>query len=152
MKEKSKNKIQICKLIISGRVQGVGYRMFIKKEADNYNIKGTVQNINNGEVEINIIKDNNYDIFYKSIEKGSLLAKVENIVSIEYTKDELYKDFTIIKDYKIIQDQKFAISNLVQRILNRLIYKLFHFNNIDYKQLATIKINHLVIIPDGNRR
>ncbi len=38
--------------IISGRVQGVGYRDFVKKNAMAFGIKGLVRNLGNGSVEI----------------------------------------------------------------------------------------------------
>ena len=39
------------KAVISGRVQGVFYRMETKKAADSLNIKGWVRNLSNGNVE-----------------------------------------------------------------------------------------------------
>jgi len=39
------------KLIISGTVQGVFYRKFVKDKADDLNLNGFVRNIENGKVE-----------------------------------------------------------------------------------------------------
>jgi len=38
--------------IVSGRVQGVGYRWFTKHLADTFGMTGTVENLDNGDVEI----------------------------------------------------------------------------------------------------
>jgi acylphosphatase len=39
-------------LIIEGRVQGVFYRAYTQKEAQNYQITGYVRNLPNGDVEV----------------------------------------------------------------------------------------------------
>ncbi len=38
--------------IIEGRVQGVGFRMFVKQKADQYRLAGWVRNTWQGEVEV----------------------------------------------------------------------------------------------------
>ena len=46
---------KVCRfrVIISGHVQGVGYRYFTKKQADRSgDIKGTVRNLEDGRVEV----------------------------------------------------------------------------------------------------
>ncbi len=40
------------KLIVCGRVQGVGYRFFVREKALAHGIKGYVRNLPGGEVEI----------------------------------------------------------------------------------------------------
>ena len=40
------------RLVISGKVQDVGYRAFVKRNADMLKIKGHVRNLPTGEVEI----------------------------------------------------------------------------------------------------
>ncbi|MBC8065336.1 MAG: acylphosphatase [Chlorobia bacterium] len=39
-------------LIVSGRVQGVGFRAFVRDEARDLSIRGAVWNTRNGDVEI----------------------------------------------------------------------------------------------------
>jgi len=41
-----------CHLIISGHVQGVGYRMYARDEANRLALTGNVRNMPNGTVEI----------------------------------------------------------------------------------------------------
>ena len=45
-------KLSSVKIIVSGRVQGVGFRYFIAKIADNFELKGYAKNLFNGDVEI----------------------------------------------------------------------------------------------------
>lgn len=40
------------KIVISGRVQGVGFRYFIAREADELGLNGYAKNLWNGDVEI----------------------------------------------------------------------------------------------------
>lgn len=39
-----------AKIIVTGLVQGVGYRYFVMRHADNLNLNGYTQNLFNGEV------------------------------------------------------------------------------------------------------
>jgi acylphosphatase len=47
-----KNKNAAVKIIISGFVQGVGYRYFIHRNAEELGLKGYAKNLFNGDVEI----------------------------------------------------------------------------------------------------
>ncbi len=40
------------KVIVGGHVQGVGYRYFVKRQAEAYKVKGIVRNLPGGNVEI----------------------------------------------------------------------------------------------------
>ena len=65
---------------IFGRVQGVGYRAWTKKLADNLNFVGWVKNCNDGTVEIEIYCDEKKkNIFKEKCYKGPLLSKVNKI-------------------------------------------------------------------------
>jgi len=84
------------KLTISGNVQGVFFRAYIKQEADKLNIKGYVRNIENGNVETGF-EGNNEDV-EKMIEvcrKGAPHSVVREVV-IEERKFEGLKDFRIL--------------------------------------------------------
>ena len=45
-------KLSCVKITVSGRVQGVGYRYFIARIADELELKGYAKNLFNGNVEI----------------------------------------------------------------------------------------------------
>ena len=46
------DQIQAKRFIISGMVQGVGYRFFAQREADRLGIAGYVKNLHDGRVEV----------------------------------------------------------------------------------------------------
>ena len=41
-------------MVISGLVQGVGYRWFVMRKAQEYNLTGYVRNLYNGDVEVEV--------------------------------------------------------------------------------------------------
>lgn len=43
--------IRSVHVIISGRVQGVGFRAWVRRTADNFGVSGWVRNCRNGDVE-----------------------------------------------------------------------------------------------------
>lgn len=85
-------------VIISGYVQGIGFRQFIKSKASSLNIKGWVKNLADGRVEA-MFTGNSSDI-EKMIEickKGPFLATVKK-VEIEELPDQEFESFDIIKE------------------------------------------------------
>ncbi|MDP2366596.1 MAG: acylphosphatase [Ignavibacteria bacterium] len=44
------NELKRAKIIVNGLVQGVGYRYFVMRHAENLNLKGYTQNLFTGEV------------------------------------------------------------------------------------------------------
>ena len=85
-------------LVISGRVQGVGFRYWLKNIAIKKNIFGWVKNKITGEVEALIIgKEKEVNDLIKLCKKGPLSSNVDSIKISEYKKDYLKKSFDIIK-------------------------------------------------------
>ncbi len=67
------------KLIIFGRVQGVGYRYFVQSRADKMEIKGFVRNLPDGEVEIDAEGEQSHiSLFIEQCIEGSGLSKISN--------------------------------------------------------------------------
>ena len=80
---------------ISGRVQGVGFRAFIRREAAVLDIKGWAKNLADGRVEVVI--EGNKDKISEMLEKlkeGPSFAKVKEL-EIEDEKAKNFKDFEI---------------------------------------------------------
>jgi len=84
-------------IIISGEVQGVGFRQFVKYQAGKLNIKGWIKNLDNGNVEGMLSGERkNLETLIEFCRKGPFLAKVTD-VKIEEVEDEEFSDFQIIK-------------------------------------------------------
>ncbi|MGD6817843.1 acylphosphatase [Metabacillus sp. 84] len=84
------------KLLVHGHVQGVGFRYYAQTKAIQRNIKGWAKNMDNGSVEIVAAGENQQvEAFIGEMEKGSPLAKVEEIEQIEYETEEAFSAFDI---------------------------------------------------------
>ncbi len=67
------------KMIVCGRVQGVGYRYFVQEKARQHGIKGYVRNLPTGEVEIDAEGErSNLSGFIMVCKKGSGFSYVDN--------------------------------------------------------------------------
>lgn len=84
------------KFILKGRVQGVGFRFFTKKNANELSIKGTVKNLTNGDVEV-FAKGEDYKIdkFKAKLIKGNSFSRVENIEEYELDDEINSTDFHV---------------------------------------------------------
>lgn len=81
------------KLIISGRVQGVGFRHFAKILAEEMEIVGYVRNLPSGAVEI-LCDGARLHEFVSSVVKGPALADVGDV--------EQDEEFVSIEEFKIL--------------------------------------------------
>jgi len=130
------------KITIFGRVQGILFRKFIQKTAIKNNIKGIVRNLKDGSVQIIINTTNeNLNIFIKKIKKYNL-AIINNLQVEKINLEKEFTGFKIIKTKNYISDKISAIKNLIN---------YYTKYNITRNHLKIIP-NHIVIIPDGNRR
>ncbi|MBN1298823.1 MAG: acylphosphatase [Actinobacteria bacterium] len=89
--------IKTYRIILSGRVQGVGYRYFVEEKARLYNIKGYVKNTFDNKVEIVCQgKRESLDIFRKRIKQGPAFAHVAGIIENSIENANSYSNFEII--------------------------------------------------------
>ncbi len=82
------------RLYINGLVQGVFFRMFIKENAERYNVKGFVRNLEDGRVEVFLEGDS--DEVNKMIElckKGPRHSQIKNVE----LKPERFQGFKVFK-------------------------------------------------------
>ena len=84
------------RLYISGTVQGLFFRGFVKENAEKLNLKGFVRNLEDGRVEVFI--EGNTDSIKKMIELCKKGPKHSEIKKIE-EKVERFQDF---KQFKIL--------------------------------------------------
>ena len=88
---------QIC-IRISGKVQGVWYRKSTKIKADELGVKGTVQNLANGEVEVRAVaKEEKLKAFVEWCQKGPQFAVVHSVIIEEQKTPQQFEDFKIIR-------------------------------------------------------
>lgn len=76
--------------VVRGRVQGVGFRMFVERRAEALGLAGWVRNLPNGNVETWAEGDEGaLQAFLADLHKGPALARVTNVdVAWEAPKGE----------------------------------------------------------------
>jgi acylphosphatase len=82
--------------IISGKVQGVSYRYFVKKKADNLWLKGEVENI--PDFKVKVVAQGpaeKLEQFIGYLWKGPFGAKVSNVEISWREPSEEFRDFKI---------------------------------------------------------
>ena len=83
-------------MIISGQVQGVGYRYFASREATLLGITGYVRNLYDGSVEVFAEgEDTSIDRFGQILEEGPRFGNVSDIKIENYPPEGIYTNFTI---------------------------------------------------------
>lgn len=69
------------RVIVGGRVQGVGFRYFVANGARTHNINGYVQNLSDGQVEIDAEGErDNIHHFLTECRKGPALSRVDSFM------------------------------------------------------------------------
>ena len=69
-----------AKALISGRVQGVGFRSFAYRYANAFELTGWVKNLHDGRVEVVVEGDKNkVSQYVRLLETGSPWSRVDNI-------------------------------------------------------------------------
>jgi acylphosphatase len=93
----SKPDIKTFRILVSGRVQGVGFRYFAYDMAIKFKVKGYVQNTLDNKVEIICQgQKNNLDMFILSVKKGPALSFISEFL-LEEIADFSFYDFFNIK-------------------------------------------------------
>jgi len=83
--------------IVSGDVQGVGFRYFVLREAQRIgNIRGFVRNLRNGNVEVYAEAGEKELVELEaSLRKGPMSSEVSRVDVTEETPENKYTDFRI---------------------------------------------------------
>lgn len=88
--------MKTIRVFISGTVQGVFFRQFIKDNADKIGVKGYVRNLENGKVEVVIEgKDKEVSQMLQICRKGAPYSQVKEL-EIEELKNQGFKEFKIL--------------------------------------------------------
>ena len=85
--------------MVSGRVQGVGFRWFVREAARQHRLAGWVRNRPDGSVELEASGENGaFREFIETIRQGPPGARVENVRELSSNHAEtLPQPFTIIR-------------------------------------------------------
>lgn len=128
---------------IIGRVQGVNYRSTIEKIANGLKLKGFVENREENLVHVRAqgYRDNLEELL-KWCQRGSMFSKVQAMSFKFTTAIDKFDKFTIKNTDGIIRDKLNGIKSLGKRVKNKI---------IGDSEITKIP-NHIIIIPDGNRR
>lgn len=89
--------MKTIKAIVSGKVQGVGYRMATRDRAKQLDVKGYVQNLGNGNVKLIAHgEDSSVNSLLEWAKYGSSSAVVDRVETEDFSENtEEFIDFTI---------------------------------------------------------
>ena len=69
---------------VSGRVQGVGFRVWVQRKAEDLNLSGWVRNLSDGRVEIMVTgTEQSESDLWQACFKGPLWARVDNLAWVD---------------------------------------------------------------------
>jgi len=96
--------VMFCHIIISGFVQGVGYRQFVKKTAQKFGLNGWAKNlprskaaISDGRVEVGLTgSKKTIEEAIKSFKKGPFLSDIKDVKVEWEDKEPDFNGFEII--------------------------------------------------------
>lgn len=84
------------KFLISGLVQGVGFRYFAQRTAARYQVWGYVKNLPDGRVEAFVQGDeHSIEQFGKDIATGPSFSRVDQVEELVLETDPEYKSFRV---------------------------------------------------------
>jgi acylphosphatase len=88
--------IKTYNILISGRVQGVGFRYFAVSIAEKYDVRGYVTNKRDGKVEIVCQgEEEELQSFMEEVKKGPAFSVVTDTVMEEIPEEKKYNTFDI---------------------------------------------------------
>lgn len=83
-------------LFISGRVQGVGFRRFVRQHARKLGVTGWIKNLPDRQVEAVLQGDSlQVEGLVNSCRKGPFLAEVSDVIQEEEGVSEVFSEFSI---------------------------------------------------------
>jgi acylphosphatase len=92
------------RIIVKGNVQGVGYRVLVKRYAQNMGIKGVVRNLKDGSVEI--FCESPETVLERFLKGIDIKRRDENMLSVNVENIEVFDEGS--KGYKAGRPPKFT--------------------------------------------
>jgi len=82
------------RLYINGLVQGIFFRIFVKENAERYNVKGFVRNLEDGRIEVFLEGDSeNVNKLIEICKKGPKHSQIKDV----QVKPERFQEFRTFK-------------------------------------------------------
>jgi len=83
-------------ITVKGRVQGVGFRYFVRQEAIRFGLCGYVKNLYNGDVEIFVEGDEKImQLFKDTLKKGPHYGEVSELLVKHVPYEERFDNFEV---------------------------------------------------------
>jgi len=84
------------RIVLRGRVQGVGYRYFALRKAGEYEVTGYVRNLSSGEVEVVAEgRKDQVESFLEEIKRGPVSAHITGVQEEWLPFSGFYPDFRV---------------------------------------------------------
>ncbi len=84
------------KFLISGEVQGVGFRFFAQRSSARHQVRGYVKNLDDGRVEVLVEgTPSAVDAFRQDLTAGPILSRVTVVEELVLEPSRLYSAFRI---------------------------------------------------------
>lgn len=85
--------------VVRGRVQGVGFRWFVTRNAEVLGVRGTVRNRRDGSVEVVLQADDPgpVETLLERIRRGPPAARVESVDSESLEEEPRYPGFEVVR-------------------------------------------------------
>ena len=89
--------MRTVKLTLHGRVQAVGFRYFVKQQAEKYNIKGYVKNLPGNRIGVMAQSEDSTQLnqFLRECKRGPVLSKVEKEEEEEVKDAKKFREFEV---------------------------------------------------------
>lgn len=84
-----------CRIFVKGRVHGVGFRSYAKKNADELMLTGTVRNTRDGVEIVAEGPEPSVDKFVQTLKDGSRLSYVDDVNTLKQKATNEFKEFSI---------------------------------------------------------
>ena len=90
------NQKKACHIVLTGRVQGVGFRYFARKKALELNLCGWVRNKTDGSVDLEIEGDEDIiQLYIDLLRAGNGLSRVDRLFKTELPGIQEYTSFFV---------------------------------------------------------
>ncbi len=87
---------QGARWLVSGRVQGVGFRWHVLREAQRLGVTGDVRNLPDGRVEIRAKgMPRDLDLLLEAVRDGPALARIDEIVARDLDANLVFESFGV---------------------------------------------------------